>query len=93
MKSGKNNIEFNTQLKTGLLLLGVIISVVLLSIFFGEASSIEVNMDKRLQASTPTHILGTDNLGRDLFMCMVFGVGISLMVASLVVIFHSALEF
>jgi peptide/nickel transport system permease protein len=86
MKLGENNRSMNLQLKSGIWLLGVIVGVFLLSILF-TGTSLEVNIEKRLQKSTSFHILGTDNLGRDLLFCIAFGIGISLLIGLLVVLF------
>lgn len=47
---------------------------------------IEQNISQRLQPPTTKHLLGTDELGRDVFSRMIFGLQTSLLVATLAVL-------
>ncbi len=69
-------------------MLGAIIAVLLAFSLFGNLS-IEINMETRWQVSSPRFPLGSDDLGRDLFSCVVYGTGISLFIGLTVVLFAS----
>lgn len=84
-KSGmKLKTNKNLQLRIGFLLLGLSLLLMLFPVFFQEIS-IDMNMASRLQPSSSLHLLGTDDLGRDLLSCILYGAGISLLIGFTVV--------
>lgn len=78
----------NLQLKIGLCLLVSIIALLLAFSLFGNLS-IEINMETRWQVSSSRFPLGSDELGRDLLSCVVYGAGISLFIGLTVVLLAS----
>ncbi len=80
----KKNLHF----KLGILLL------VGIGIFFAAGTlfngiNLRLNIHERLQAPSAKHVFGTDALGRDIFSCLAFGTGVSLIIA-LAAVFISA---
>ena len=80
LKTNKNH-----QLRIGLFLLGLILSLMLFFALSGDIS-IEVNMEERLEPFSSNHLIGTDDLGRDFLSCIVYGAGISLLIGFTVVL-------
>ncbi|UCH98119.1 MAG: ABC transporter permease [Candidatus Aminicenantes bacterium] len=79
-KTGKN-----LQLRIGIFLLaGIFLLMIGFSLSRGLA--IEIDMNRQLEPPSSTYLLGTDDLGRDLISCLVYGVGISLLIGLTVVI-------
>ena len=74
----------NQQLYAGIFLLGGV--VVLMLVFMMTFDfSIELDMDKRLEPPSASHLAGTDELGRDLLCSVVYGTWISLLIGCSVV--------
>jgi len=70
----------------GAILLGfVIIYVVFGSLLFDEAYANYNDTSRRLQAPSADHIMGTDNIGRDIFARTVYGGQISVLIGVLAV--------
>lgn len=78
----------NFQLRIGLsLLISIIVLMIIFS--FSRSVSIDINMETRWQPSSPQFPLGTDELGRDLLSCVVYGARISLLIGFAVVMLSS----
>jgi len=67
----------------GLILLGLIAAAALLSAVWTPADVATIDVAHRLQSVSPSHLLGTDQLGRDLLSMLIAGAGPSLGVAVL----------
>jgi peptide/nickel transport system permease protein len=80
----------NLQLRIGSFLLGFIVLLLLFPVLFQEIS-FEMNLESRLQPSSSLHLLGTDDLGRDLLSCILYGTGISLLIGFTVVLLSASL--
>jgi ABC-type dipeptide/oligopeptide/nickel transport system permease subunit len=74
----------NQQLRIGLLLLSLVLTGLLLSLLLNGVR-IDLQLHHRLENSSSSFVLGTDELGRDLLSCITCGTAISLLI-SLVVI-------
>lgn len=73
------------QFHIGIILLGVILFLMLFFAVFQEVS-INMNMGERLQSPGLKYLLGTDDLGRDLLSCILYGAGLSLFIGCTVVL-------
>lgn len=80
----------NRQLQIGSFSLGIIVLLILFPVFFQEIS-IDMDMASRLQPFSSFHLLGTDDLGRDLLSCILYGTGISLLIGFTVVLLSASL--
>lgn len=69
------------QLKTGLLLLSIILIVAIFAPFIAPYDPYSLIGDL-LQPPSKSHLLGTDNLGRDVFSRIVYGTRISLLIGA-----------
>jgi len=67
----------------GFVLLGVVVAAALLSAVWTPADVGTIDVAHRLQSASSSHLLGTDQLGRDLLSMLVAGAGPSLGVAML----------
>lgn len=70
--------------------MGLILILMAVFAFFREIS-IDINMADRLKPSSSIYVLGSDNLGRDLLSCIVYGAGISLLIAFSVILLSAFL--
>ena len=71
---------------------GIIILILIFVGIFGDVlapySHREINLVDRLQGASAQHLLGTDQLGRDLFSRLIFGARISLLVGLAVTVLN-----
>jgi len=81
--------KVNIQLKIGVVLLVGIFSLLVLFTLF-QGLSVGMDLDNRAKAASYRYLLGTDDWGRDLLSCIIYGTGISLFIA-LVAVFLSCL--
>ncbi|MCP5050614.1 MAG: ABC transporter permease [bacterium] len=74
----------NLQLRLGM---GLMAAVLLLMVSFAlfRHLSIGIDMSQRLAPASASYVLGTDEMGRDLLSCLVYGAGVSLVIAVTVV--------
>jgi peptide/nickel transport system permease protein len=70
----------------GFILLGVVVAAGLLSVVWTPADVRTIDVAHRLQPGSPSHLLGTDQLGRDLLSMLIAGAGPSLGVAVLALV-------
>ncbi|HLP45189.1 MAG TPA: ABC transporter permease [Candidatus Deferrimicrobium sp.] len=75
----------NHQLHIGAVLLGMIL-LLMLFLAVSRGVSTGMNIRERLQPPGMKHLLGTDDLGRDLLSCILYGVGVSLIISLTVVL-------
>ena len=89
---GSNRIRNNesiavlTESKTAMVGLFIIIGVLIIAIIspiISPYDPLEVNMGIRLQSPRPSHILGTDVLGRDILSRILWGSRVSLLVGAI----------
>lgn len=94
LKSGYRSIVRSRKFRefinstTNLLGLGIILLLVVAGIFapwLAPSDPNELNIENRLQSPNSEHLMGTDQLGRDLFSRILYGARISLKVSVMVV--------
>lgn len=61
------------------------VAIIILGPFIAPYSPIKVDLSQRLLSPSPAHLLGTDNLGRDVFSRLLIGARISLPVGLVIV--------
>ena len=71
----------DTELKIGFVLVGIIIALGILSIFYTPFDVYEMNTAMRSQPPSLTHFFGTDNFGRDIFSRAMVGARFTLLVS------------
>jgi peptide/nickel transport system permease protein len=79
----------NPQLRIGLFLLTLVLTVLLLSLLLNGMRS-DLQLHHRLEDSSSSFVLGTDELGRDLLSCIIFGTGVSLLISLAVILLTTA---
>jgi peptide/nickel transport system permease protein len=67
---------------SGLAILAVVLGLAILAPWIAPFSPIEVDVERMMEAPTRLHILGTDEIGRDIFSRVIFGARISLAVVA-----------
>jgi peptide/nickel transport system permease protein len=72
----------NWELFIGLILVGVVIVLVLLGIFWTPYQVETMNVSEKLQGVSWHHIFGTDQFGRDVFSRVMKGMGVSFLIAT-----------
>jgi len=75
----------NIQLRIGFFLLGTIL-LLMIGFSLSRPLVIDIDMAHRLEPSSVKYLLGTDELGRDLLSCVLYGAGISLGIGFVVVV-------
>ncbi len=88
-KTGKTQSKRNTLFWIGAALCIVLTIMVLVSCFWTPWSPTAMNGKAKLQAPSAVHLLGTDNLGRDVFSRVLKGAGASFFVGVCVVLIGS----
>lgn len=80
-------VRMNATLLTGLLLLGAIVLAALCAPLITSWDPIQQDLTKSLQPPGNGHLLGTDQLGRDVFARLLYGARVDLRVGALAVLF------
>ena len=70
------------ELKIGFVIVGIIVALGLLSIFYTPYDVYEMNTSVRSQAPSLAHFFGTDNFGRDIFSRAMVGARFTLLVSA-----------
>lgn len=81
-----------TELRIGMVIVGVIIALGLVSIFFTPYDALEMNNAARSQAPSLAHLFGTDNFGRDVFSRTMVGARFTLLVSSSTILLATAVS-
>lgn len=77
------------MMTVGLILVLFISALAILAPFIAPFDPLEINPMRRLQEPSRTHLMGTDEVGRDVFSRVLWGARISLVVGALVVFFSN----
>lgn len=75
----------NLHLRLGMGLMGLLLLAAVMAVAPGSFS-IQMDLDHCGEPPSAAHPLGTDDLGRDLLSCTIYGTGVSLMIAAAVVL-------
>ena len=71
----------NPYLLAGIVITGLIILMTLVGVFWTPYETTEMNAAEKLQGISFRHIMGTDNMGRDVFSRVMYGSRITLLIA------------
>lgn len=81
-----------TELRAGLILVGIIVLLGLISIFYTPFDTLEMDTSVRSQAPSLLHWFGTDNFGRDVFSRAMVGARFTLLVSAATVLLATAIS-
>jgi peptide/nickel transport system permease protein len=74
-------VRMDGYLKTGLLLTGILVALILLGFFWTPFDPAAMSGSEKLAGPSLRHLLGTDNFGRDIFSRVLKGAGTTLVIA------------
>ncbi|MBR1669166.1 MAG: ABC transporter permease [Butyrivibrio sp.] len=80
-KAFKRNIRENPYLLAGMIITALILLMILVGIFWTPYDPTQMNSAEKLQGISLRHIMGTDNMGRDVFSRVMYGSRITLLIA------------
>ncbi|MGE5340516.1 MAG: ABC transporter permease [Candidatus Omnitrophota bacterium] len=83
------SITTNPSFIIGVSLLGILLVLMAVFVIFCPFS-ITIDMDHRMEAPSRAYLLGTDSMGRDFLSCVVYGIGVSLVIGLLVAVLSGA---
>ena len=72
----------DNELRIGLILVGIIVLLGIISIFYTPFDTLEMDTAVRSQAPSAVHLFGTDNFGRDIFSRTMVGARFTLLVSA-----------
>lgn len=79
-------IKYNFNLFTGIILLGILVTMMLVSSFYVPYDTEEMSISDRFKSPSFEHVMGTDNFGRDIFSRIMIGTQTALYVGLLSVL-------
>lgn len=82
--------KWNKYLVAGLVMTGLALLLGILGFFWTPYSTTAMSASEKFSAPSWHHLFGTDNFGRDIFSRVMTGLGTSLAISSLVVLFSGA---
>ena len=85
---GKQNKYF----LAGLLMTGLVLLLAVLSLFWTPYSTTAMSPAERFAAPSFRHLFGTDNFGRDIFSRVMKGIGMTVVISSLIVLFSGTIS-
>ncbi len=80
-KDLKRNLRDNPYLLSGIIITGLILLMIIVGIFWTPYETTAMNSGEKLQGISARHIMGTDNMGRDVFSRVMYGSRITLLIA------------
>lgn len=83
--------ESNFQLKFGMIIIAVILLIIIISIFYLPYDINMINANEKLLSPSVKHLLGTDNLGRDVLSRVLAGTKFTLIVSISTVVFSGVI--
>ncbi|WP_026511494.1 MULTISPECIES: ABC transporter permease [unclassified Butyrivibrio] len=76
----------NTYLILGMAITGVVLLMVIIGIFYTPYSPTKMDSSAKLQGMSLKHLMGTDNMGRDVFSRVLYGSRITLAIATFTIL-------
>lgn len=86
-KTDNKKIKMNKYLIAGLIITGIVIIIGIISAFATPYSTTEMSAAEKFAAPSLRHIMGTDNFGRDIFSRVMKGIGTTVLISTLVILF------
>ncbi len=86
-KTDSKKIKINKYLIAGLIITGIVIIIGIISAFATPYSTTEMSAAEKFAAPSLRHIMGTDNFGRDIFSRVMKGIGTTVLISTLVILF------
>ena len=81
MKAFLKKLKKNPYMIAGLIITGLIVLMVIVGLFWMPYEPTKMNASEKLQGISVKHIMGTDNMGRDVFSRVMYGSRITLLIA------------
>ncbi|WP_051204755.1 ABC transporter permease [Butyrivibrio sp. VCD2006] len=85
-KKNKATGERNTYLLMGVILTGLILLMVIVGLFYTPYDPTKMDASAKMQGISLRHIMGTDNMGRDVFSRVMYGSRITVVIATFTII-------
>ena len=82
--------KWNKYFTAGLVMTGAAVFLGLLGLFWTPYSTTAMSAAERFAAPSWRHLFGTDNFGRDIFSRVMQGMGTTIVISTLVVLFSGA---
>ncbi len=89
-KEGMSNGKWNKYFVAGLIMTGFAIVLGIVGIFWTPYSTTEMSAAEKFAGPSLGHLFGTDNFGRDIFSRVMQGLGTTISISSLVVLFSGS---
>ena len=86
-KTDSKKIKMSKYLIAGLIITGIVIIIGIISAFATPYSTTEMSAAEKFAAPSLRHIMGTDNFGRDIFSRVMKGIGTTVLISTLVILF------
>ena len=90
MKSLTPSKKWNKYFIAGLVMTGLVVLLGILGFFWTPYSTTAMSAAERFAAPSLRHLFGTDNFGRDIFSRVMQGMGTTIVISTLVVLFSGA---
>lgn len=89
--NNRSTKKWNKYLVTGLFMTGLALLMGVVGIFWTPYSTTAMSAAEKFNAPSLRHLFGTDNFGRDIFSRVMEGMGTTVVISSLVVLFSGIL--
>ncbi len=86
----KRRISWNKYLAAGVIMTGIALTIGILGLFWTPYSTTAMSAAEKFAPPSIRHLFGTDNFGRDIFSRVMQGMGTTIGISTLVVLFSGA---
>ena len=86
-----NGRKWNKYLIAGLIMTGIALLLGIVGFFWTPYSTTAMSASEKFAAPSLRHLFGTDNFGRDIFSRVMKGLGTTIVIGSLVVLFSASI--